>query len=479
MVFLPELTVMAAGLAFFGLSLAGSKPEVVRNTAYVFYAIIVFACLGSLHSLRALHGPVDLFHGAFRVDIFSQLCKLAIALAALVVVVICGGHKGIKEKFFPEYQLFQAISVLGLMILVSSVDLLAIFVALELSSFAVYVMVPIRHDQDGKMVIQMEAGIKYLLFGVVATGFMLFGMSYIYGLTGSTQLAVIVERLPDLLHEPALVIAALMVMAAFFYKLAFFPFHFWVPDVYEGASNETTAFIAAAPKIAAVALLVRLAILFDIRGESIAVILSACAILSMFYGNLSALVQKDIKRMLAFSGIAHAGFVMLGVLTFQTIGYATAAYYIFGYMLMILACFMVICCIAKDGNNVAISDFTGLYQRSPLLAVTLLVALFSLAGIPPFIGFTGKFMLLVGAFSKGHYALVTLAAINTAIGIYYYLSVVRLTFCTPAEGEEPVAIDQPNRFMRTISLVLLFAIIYFGVLPNHFLNLMQRALAGI
>jgi len=473
MVFLPELTVMAAGLVFFGLSLTASKPEVVRNTAYVFYAILSLVCLGSLHSTG------NLFYGAFQVDLFSQLCKLAIAVAALVVVIICGSHKGIKEKFFPEYQLFQAVSVLGLMMLVSSVDLIAIFVALELSSFAVYVMVPIRRDHDGKMVIQIEAGIKYLLFGVIATGFMLFGMSYMYGLTGSTSIAVIAERVPDILHEPALVIAAVMIMAGFFYKLAFFPFHFWVPDVYEGAANETTAFIAAAPKIAAVALLLRLASLFDIRGETIGVLLSACAVLSMFYGNLSALVQKDMKRMLAFSGIAHAGFVMLGVLTFQTIGYATAAYYIFGYMLMILACFLVICSVAKDGNNVAIKDFTGLYQRSPLLAVTLLISLFSLAGIPPFVGFTGKFMLLVGAFREGHHVLVTLAAINTAIGIYYYLSVVRLTFCTADESQEPAIVAKPGRFIQAISVALLFAIIYLGVLPNHFLHLMQRALVGI
>jgi len=478
MVFLPELTIMAAGLVFFGFSLTTSKPEVVRNTAYVFYSILSLVCLGSLQ-VHSCGG--ELFFGAFRVDMFSQLGKLAIALAALVVVVISGGHEGIKKQFFPEYQLFQAVAVLGLMMLISSVDLLAIFVSLELSSFAVYIMVPIRHDQNGKLVIQVEAGIKYLLFGVLATGFMLFGMSYIYGLTGSTNLAVIAERIPDLPHAPALIIPAVMVMAGFFYKLAFFPFHFWVPDVYEGASNETTAFIAAVPKIAAVALLIRLAALFGSGGESIGVVLSGCAILSMFYGNLSALVQKDMKRMLAFSGIAHAGFVMLGVLTFQTLGYATAAYYIFGYMLMTLACFMVICCISQNGGNVAISDFTGLYHRSPLLAMTLLVSLFSLAGIPPFIGFTGKFMLLVGAFKAGHYVLVTLAAINTAIGIYYYLSVVRLTFCTADESQEPVIINKPNRFMQGISLALLFAIIYFGVLPSHFLNMMQYALnwAGV
>ena len=472
MVFLPELTVMAAGLVFFGLSLTASKAEVVRNTAYVFYAILSLVCLATLQ----LHSSGEVFYGAFRVDMFSQLGKLAIALASLVVVVISGHHDGLRRLFFAEYQLFQAVAVLGLMMLVSSVDLIAIFVSLELSSFAVYIMVPLRFDQDGKIAIHIEAGIKYLLFGVVATGFMLFGMSYIFGLTGSTHITAIAEHVPELVHEPALVVAAVMIMAGFFYKLAFFPFHFWVPDVYEGASNETTAFIAAVPKIAAVALLIRLASLFDASGETIGIILSACAILSMFYDNLSALVQKDMKRMLAFSGIAHAGFVMLGVLTFQTIGYATAAYYIFGYLLMTLACFMVICCISKHGENVAISDFTGLYQRSPLLAVTLLIALFSLAGIPPFIGFTGKFMLLLGAFKSGHHVLVTLAAINTAIGIYYYLSVVRLTFCTADESQEPIVISQLSRPLQAVSLVLLFAIIYFGVLPGHFLDLMQKAL---
>jgi len=472
MVFLPELTIMAAGLIFFGLSLTASKPVVIRNTAYVFYALLSLACLGSLHSAG------DLFYGAFRVDMFSQLSKLAIALTALFVVIICGNHRGIRIKFPAEYQFFQAVSVLGLIMLVSSVDLIAIFVALELSSFAVYIMVPLRRYLEGEVYIQVEAGIKYLLFGVIATGFMLFGMSYIYGLTGSTNIAVIAARIPDIVHEPALVIAAVMLMAGFFYKLAFFPFHFWVPDVYEGASNETAAFIAAVPKIAAVALLVRLACLFNLRGETIGMILSICAVLSMFYGNLSALVQKDMKRMLAFSGIAHAGFVMLGVLTFKTIGYATAAYYIFGYALMMLACFLAICRFAKArGGNVAISDLTGLYHRSPLLAITLLISLFSLAGIPPFMGFTGKFMLLVGAFREGHHVLVTLAAINTAIGIYYYLSVVRLTFCTADESQEPLIINKPNRLIQAISVVLILAIIYFGVLPGQFLDLVQKALA--
>ena len=259
----------------------------------------------------------------------------------------------------------------------------------------------------------------------------------------------------------------MMFMAGFFYKLAIFPFHFWVPDVYEGASNETTAFIASVPKLAAVALLIRITDMISSEGQLIVNLLIVIALASMFYGNLSALVQKDLKRMLGFSGIAHAGFVMLGLLTFQQTGYTHALYYITGYVVMNLACFLVICSVSRSGENVLIEDLSGLHKRSPLLALTLVVGLFALAGIPPFVGFTGKFLLLVGVLKQGHLLLVTLAAINTAIAIYYYLSVVRITFCTPEEAREAVSTDGMTKFA---SVFLLVVIVAMGVAPSQFLS---------
>jgi NADH-quinone oxidoreductase subunit N len=469
MLFLPELTILGAGLILFLLSLGKYGGTTVRTAAVIVASLVLLTCLVCLRQ----NG--ELFYGAYRVDLFSQVFKTLIAAATLIVLLFGNSLVGVKRDSQPEYYLFLLTSTLGLMMLVSSVELLAIFIALELSSFAVYIMVPMRSTATGSF-FQMEAGIKYLLFGVMATGFMLFGMSYIFGLTGSTHLDVIAERLPLLAGRPVAVIAILMVLAGFFYKLALFPFHFWVPDVYEGAANETTSFIAAVPKLAAVALLIRLVTLVSEEGQVMLNLLMVCSILSMFYGNLSALVQKDLKRLLGFSGIAHAGFILLGLLTFQLTGYANAIYYIVGYVLMNLACFLVICQVAASGENLSIADLSGLHKRAPLLAVTLTVALFSLAGIPPFVGFTGKFMLLVGALRQDHLILVTLAAINTAIAIYYYLSVVRLTFCSDTEDRGNV---QTGILTNTVSVALIVAIVVMGVAPTRFVAFAESAIKTI
>ena len=469
MQFLPELTLLGAGLVIFLLSLGKIDTNKIKTFA-IGLGIAVFAA-----TLLSFGQEGTLFFDSYKVDLYSQVFKTLIAGAMLVVLILGRKLKDIKQSAQPEYYLFLFISVLGLMMLVSSIELLAIFVALELSSFAVYIMVPMR-DDTGNYRFQMEAGIKYLLFGVTATGFMLFGMSYMFGLTGSTQLPVIMEKLSQMYDQPVAIIAIMMVLAGFFYKLAIFPFHFWVPDVYEGASNETTAFIASVPKLAAVALLIRIISMVNGEGQVILNILMVCAVLSMFYGNLSALVQTDIKRMLGFSGIAHAGFILLGLLTFQLSGYANALYYIIGYVVMNLACFLVICSVSSNGENVQINDLSGLHKRSPLLALTLAVALFALAGIPPFVGFMGKFMLLAGALKEGYLILVILAAINTAIAIFYYLSVIRVAFCSDPENNGQIS---NSLFTNATSIVLLLIIVIMGVAPQPFINFATSAVQSI
>lgn len=469
MQFLPELALLGAGFVIFLVSLGKTDANKIKTVA-IGLGTVVFAA-----TLISFGAKGNLFYDSYKIDLYSQVFKVLIAGAMLVVLILGRKLKDIKNSVHPEYYLFLFMSVLGLMMLVSSVELLAIFVALELSSFAVYIMVPMR-DDAGNYRFQMEAGIKYLLFGVTATGFMLFGMSYMFGLTGSTQLSIVVAKLSLLYNQPAAIIAIMMVLAGFFYKLALFPFHFWVPDVYEGASNETTAFIASVPKLAAVALLIRLVSMIHGEGQVIVNILMVCALLSMFYGNLSALIQTDVKRMLGFSGIAHAGFILLGLLTFQLSGFANALFYIIGYVVMNLACFLVICSISTNGENVQISDLNGLHKRSPLLALTLAVALFALAGIPPFVGFMGKFMLLAGALKQGYLMLVVLAAINTAIAIFYYLSVVRVTFCNDAENNNPIT---STLFTNITSIVLLLIIVIMGVAPQQFIDFATSAVQSI
>jgi NADH-quinone oxidoreductase subunit N len=469
MQFLPELTLLGASLIIFMVSLGKPDSNKMKTIAICLGSAVFAATLVSFNEKGVL------FFNSYKVDLYSQVFKALISTSFLIVLILGQKLKSIKNSVHPEYYLFMFVSVLGLMMLVSSVELLAIFIALELSSFAVYIMVPMR-DESGNYRFQMEAGIKYLLFGVTATGFMLFGMSYMFGLTGSTQLSVVMVQLSQMYTQPAAIIAIMMVLAGFFYKLALFPFHFWVPDVYEGASNETTAFIASVPKLAAVALLIRIVSMVNGEGQTIVTILMVCAVLSMFYGNLSALVQTDIKRMLGFSGIAHAGFVLLGLLTFQLSGYANSIYYIIGYVVMNLACFLVICSISKNGENVQISDLSGLHKRAPILAVTMAVALFALAGIPPFVGFMGKFMLLAGALKQGYLLLVILAAINTAIAIFYYLSVVRITFCSDPDNNNSIT---NGFFTNATSILLVFIIVIMGVIPQRFIDFATLAVQSI
>jgi NADH-quinone oxidoreductase subunit N len=243
--------------------------------------------------------------------------------------------------------------------------------------------------------------------------------------------------------------------------------HFWVPDIYQGASNETTAFIATLPKIGAVALLIRF-VAFPIEHSSFLVqLLAVLALCSMFYGNLSALVQKDIKRMLGYSGIAHAGFVLLGLLSLDGDGYSLAIYYIAGYVLMNLACFLVICHVSEAGENLLIEDFNGLHRRQPLLAFVFMVALFGLAGIPPFVGFMGKFFLLTSALRADHLLVVCLAAINTAIAAYYYLSVVKAAY-TGDSGKRPVLVVHP--VVQATGVIMVMIICLMGTLPARFIE---------
>jgi NADH-quinone oxidoreductase subunit N len=345
-----------------------------------------------------------------------------------------------------------------------------------------------REDRTG-LRSQMEAGIKYILFGVMATGFLLFGMSYLFGLTGSTYLAEIIPKLADLSHQPAVLMAVLLILAGFFFKLAVFPMHFWVPDIYQGASNETTAFIATVPKIGAVALLIRFTSLPTGQPEFLVYLLGGMAVCSMFYGNLSALVQTDLKRMLGFSGISHAGFVVLGLLSLGVEGFGLAVYYIAGYILMNLACFLVICQVSKDGENVSIKDMAGLHKREPILAIILAVSLFALAGIPPFVGFMGKFFLLTSTLKNGflvnatfnniHVAIVICAAINTAIAIYYYLSVVKTAYTDEPQEFSSASKIQVDSLTKATGFALVILIIMMGVLPSKLIAAMGSIVSGI
>lgn len=466
MLFLPELFLLGGSLILFFITLGDEKGTLAKNVTLAIGLGMAVLCYMSIDTQGTL------FYTAYKVDYFSQFFKIIISLGLVAVVLLTSDMKGINVKVKPEYYFFMTLSCLGLVFLVSANELITIFVSLELSSYALYLMVPMRDDATGEIK-QMEAAIKYVMFGVLSTGAMLFGMSYVYGLTGTTSLPDVVTALSAMSDNPISYLSVLLILLGFFYKLAIFPFHFWVPDVYEGAANATTAFIATVPKVGAVALMVKLVLLANPNGADWLILMfTIAAIASMFYGNLSALVQTDIKRMLGFSGIAHAGFILVGMVTLDELGFARAMYYIIGYLLMNLACFLVICAVSQKGENVSRDDLKGLYKRAPFLALVLLVSMFAMAGIPPFVGFAGKFMLLVGALKAGHLVLVILAALNTAIAIYYYLSVVRVAF-TSDPGDRPDV--EVHGSLWAMGLVLMGLILYMGIAPDTIMAITQKA----
>ena len=469
MAFLPELTLLSGALALFFVALGESRTRLAKLVA------LATAVLAVVASIACLGQTETLFDGAYRVDLFSQGLKLVFACGFGLVLLLSGDLEDVRAEVKPEYFLFLTVSVAGLEMLVSCVDLITLVIALEVSAFPLYLLIPMRREREGQRS-QMESAIKYIMFGVAANGIMFFGMSYLFGLTGTTSLTAMLPKLQPIIHSPVAIAGLAMMLCGLYYKLAIFPFHFWTPDVYQGAANETASLVASLPKLGGIAVLVRFVSLASPQNHTVAMLLAILAAGSMFYGNLIALMQKDFKRLLGFSGIAHAGYALLGFVALDQVGYSAAIYYIIGYLLMVLACFVVICKVSRDGSNVGIEELAGLHRRAPLLAVTLAVGVFALAGIPPFVGFMGKLTLLSAALSKGYLAFVIIAVINAAIAIYYYLGVIRESWFRDP-GELPaIQLDWPTRM---VCVLLIFGILALGVAPARLMGTISTSVAGL
>lgn len=465
--FLPELTILAGAFLLFLVSLGdGLGERAYRVSVGVAGATLVAALL-------ALGQHTDLFFHAYRVDAFSQLLKVVLSAGYLFVVLSGGRLTDIRHEVKPEYFLLLASSVCGLLMLVSCVEIITLVIALELSAFPLYLMVPMRRERHGQRS-QMESAVKYIMFGVAATGLMFFGLSYLFGMTGSLHLDVLMTRLGPLLGSPLAVAGLALTFCGIYYKLAVFPFHFWSPDVYQGSANETTAAIASLPKVGAIAIFARFVALVPPSHHVIALMLAVLAGLSMLYGNLVALAQRDFKRLLGFSAIAHAGYALIGFAALTPAGSAAALYYITGYLIMVLACFTVIGQVSRDGANVTISGLAGLHKRSPLLATTLAVGVFGLAGVPPFAGFMGKLALLKTALDQGQLALVILAVVNTAIAIYYYLQVIREVYFREPDADAPaLRVDVAT---RVLCALLIIGTLWLGLAPGRILEAIAASL---
>jgi NADH-quinone oxidoreductase subunit N len=462
--FIPELYYLFMAAVFFTLSMA-ARPNPRRD----YLAALFLTSIGLVVALASVRLEGTLFFAAYRVDLFSQVFKVLLAAGLFLVVCLCTELNGVEERHHPEFYLFLTTCTLGMMLLVSSVELLTIYIALELSSYSLYVLVPLRRGLGS----DVEAGIKYLMVGASASAVMLFGLSYLFGVTHTTYVAEIIRVLPGVIHTPGAILGLLLTLCGFFFKLAVFPFHFWAPDVYQGAANQVTAYIATASKVAAVAILMRMVALSGGTSIYLVHVLVALSICSMTLGNLVAIVQKDMKRLLAYSSISHAGYVLIGILSMTETGYASAIFYALAYLVMNLSCFLVVIKVAGDGGDLKIAQLAGLHRRSPLLAMVLMLAVFGLAGIPPTIGFTGKFLVFAAAVEKGYLGLVILAMINATISLYYYILIVKAAYLLePDEEQAKLVVTTPT---RVLTGVLVTVMVVMGIYPHYLLEVARAA----
>lgn len=458
----PEGVMFVLVLALFAASALGSRfPSPVARWLPT-CACIVFAV-----SALGLCASGDLFHGAYRIDLLSQFFKLAVAFGFCFVVLNALRQPTLEEKDRSDYFLFMGLAAWGLMLLASAAELVTLYMALELSSYSLYILIPVR----GKTRESAEAGAKYILFGAAATALSLYGLSHIIAAQHTTYIADLMAKDWSFASNPEAVLGMGLFLCGMFYKLALFPFHFWCPDVYQGASNETAAFVATLPKLGAVIILIRLAACLK-PGLELTNALAALALISMTFGNLCALAQKDVKRMLGFSSVAHAGYIIVGLVSGTPKGLAAAAFYALAYVIMNMLAFWVVCRIASDGRNLELKDINGLYKRNPYLAFSLAVGAFSLVSLPPTVGFMGKLFLLTSAWDRGYDWLIIGMVINSAIAIYYYLSLVRHAY---TEEDGPAVQPDNSVFSSAGAMVLAGLALLFGIVPAFVFDIAVKA----
>jgi NADH-quinone oxidoreductase subunit N len=450
LLFGPELYFFLAVVVF---TIMAMRPA--SGSRYEYFTALVLAALGMAVCLAGVRSDGLLFSGTYRVDLYSQVIKTMLSMGLFLVVCICANLEGVSRKFHPEFYLLLFTSTLAMMMLASAVHLLTIYVALELSSYSLYILVALQRRQETGL----EATFKYFLVGVCASAIMLFGLAVLYGSVKAVYLSELVQVLPGVIDRPLVVIGLLLSLGGFFFKLAVFPFHFWAPDVYQGAPNQVAAFIASASKVAAVAILMRFVAVSSGGSAYITHALVALAIVSMTVGNLAAVAQKDFNRLMAYSSIAHAGYVLIGILL--------------SLMLMKFTCFLVLVMVAGNGVSLQIDQLAGLHRRSPLLAMALMLALFGLAGIPPTIGFTGKLLVFIAAMQQGYFTLVLIAMINVVISLYYYMLVIKAAYLLEPPNDLPALSVSPPVKLLTGTLVT--AMVVIGVFPTYVIALARAA----
>lgn len=463
-----ELGVAALALIVFLLGLGG-RERGAREVGLV--TAVGLAGLYGLSLVIDARGP--LFDGAFIVDGLAVFLKQVFLLATLLAVV--GGlarRDGVERRRGLEYHVLVLTALLGMMVLASARELVLLFVAFELMSIPLYVLAGFV-KRDARAV---EASLKFFLVGSLSTAFLAYGLSFVYGVTGSTRLDVVARVMGA--GDPLLILGLVLVLGGVGFKIAAFPFHMWVPDTYEAAATPFVAWLSVAPKAAGFAVLLR--IFVERSGPAAGLWAAAAAALlgalTIVAGNLLAIPQTDAKRLLAYSGIAHIGYMLLGVAALSTEGVAMLLFYLVAYLFSNMGAFMVVEAVAETEGTSALRAFRGLAQRSPALGLAMLLFLLSLAGIPFVVGFWAKLYILWAAAQAGLYGLVLLAAVMTVVALFYYLQVAKAMYIDAPVRLTPVPVPPALALVLVVSAV---AVVLLGLYPGPLLDAAMRAAAPL
>lgn len=471
---LPEIFILC--MACFILLLDAFLPERHRIATYLLVQFtLVVAFVLTIPQFTHYSNSVVGFQGNYVIDDLAVTSKLFIYLFSLFAFVYAREYIEVRKIARSEYYLLGLFSVLGMSIMVSAYSFLTIYLGLELLSLALYAMVAMYKESS----LATEAAMKYFVLGALASGILLYGISILYGVTGHIQIDMVAKALQSR-QDIVPIVALIFVLGGLVFKFGAVPFHMWVPDVYQGASTPTTLFIASAPKIAAFVIMMRILVQampsLHTNWEHILIVI---AILSMFLGNLLAIAQTNLKRMLAYSSIAHIGYTLLGILAgpASSQGYSAAMFYISTYVLVAAGAFAIITIMSRNGVELdELNDYRGLNARNPWLAFMMLLLLFSMAGVPPTVGFIAKLGLLEALVQANLVWLAVLALIFALVGAYYYLRVVMLMyFEEPAEDLIDSPIEVSSNMLVAISLNGAAALLL-GLLPSFFIDLCRISL---
>ncbi len=445
-----------------------------KDNRIAIYGISQLTLLVAAYLTFSTHTPsvTYAFTGMFVDDAMADMLKLMIYLGTSLIFAYSRQYIQQRGMFRGEFYALVLFSVVGMMIMVSGQNMLTLYVGLELLSLSLYALVAMDRDNARAT----EAAMKYFVLGALASGMLLYGMSMIYGMTGSLNIADINAALMSGHNIHAVLILGLVfIVAGLAFKLGAVPFQMWVPDVYEGSPTAVTLLISSVPKFAAFAFIMRILV----QGLQTLVIdwqqmLVIMAVLSIIIGNITAIAQTNLKRMLAYSTISHVGFVLYGLMSASMNGFVYALFYVVTYVLMTLAAFGIILLLSRKGFEAdKLDDLKGLNQRSPWHAFLMLIAMFSMAGIPPTLGFYAKFSVLQAAIEAGYLWLVVFAVLMAVVGAFYYLRVVKLMYFDEPLDHHPIEAPMDMRVMLGINAL---ALVVLGMMPQGLMELCAYAI---